>query len=415
MRRSQRLRRTESSSCGKVLSYINTEINGTRSATTPTCTSQKTLSSKLSTFDAKNKEYWLIEWNTGGATYINNSILQADYFYKMLFSELFSNPRIKNCVFWAASMGNSGDDYNQAYSHWGGMMRSKITSSSNWYINKQATFYPASNIGKIFKYDTKLIDLNWNNWSDNTISSFIRTSFTGIDKNNFFIRPFIKQLTNPLTNQIKLYIYFSNMSSTSITVDYANFNINTPYYACSGNQGSTNYTFKPTFGGVTANYYDVAKINYIKTSALNWGIPTYEPERWFNYNYQSAQVSGGYNYNNSNIIPPYSVGMIEVTLSTNPVACGDPSGRYKKDDIDTKTVNNNFSVYPNPSNDIINFNFKDEISREISIYNLEGKLVYSTKTTKSNNQISFKELPKGIYNYFIKTDFENLNGRFILQ
>lgn len=107
--------------------------------------------------------------------------------------------------------------------------------------------------------------------------------------------------------------------------------------------------------------------------------------------------------------------MIEVTLSTNPVACGDPSGRYKNEDIDTKTVNTNFSVYPNPSNDIINFNFKDEISREITIYNLEGKLVYSTKTTKSNNQFSFKELPKGIYNYFIKTDFENLNGRFILQ
>ena len=90
------------------------------------------------------------------------------------------------------------------------------------------------------------------------------------------------------------------------------------------------------------------------------------------------------------------------------------SGRYKND-IDTKETKSNFSVFPNPSNDIINFDFKEEMNREINIYSIEGKLVYSTKTSKLNNPISFKDYPKGIYNYFIKTDSDNQTGKFILQ
>lgn len=272
-----------SATCSDVLRYNNKYINATLSPTTPTCLLKKQLSDRLNGLDSKNKEYWIIEWNAAGTnniagTNILNSIMHADYYYKMLFSEFMQNSRIKNCIYWATTMGYNGPsivlgNYKQDYGHWGGMMSQDIPNTSNWFINKQATYYPASYVSKIFKNDLQFINhYDWTNWSNtNAIPPFIRTNFTGIDKNNLLIRPFIKTLTNPLTNQIKLYIYFSNMSSTSITVDYANFNINTPYYACSGNQGSTNYTFKPTPGGVVAQYADIAKISYIKNECIKLG------------------------------------------------------------------------------------------------------------------------------------------------
>ncbi|MEZ5053316.1 MAG: hypothetical protein R2807_00880 [Chitinophagales bacterium] len=147
----------------QILDFINNDINGT--GNNANCGKQ--LSSRLSTLDSKNKEYWILEWNTSDKININNSILHAEYYYKMLFSEFIPNNRIKNCIYWAASMVDNGPVFNQSYPHWGGMMRHKITNANDWFINKQATYYPALYFNKIFKDNMKLIDnYNWNNWSD---------------------------------------------------------------------------------------------------------------------------------------------------------------------------------------------------------------------------------------------------------
>lgn len=396
----------------QILDFINNDINGT--GNNANCGKQ--LSSRLSTLDSKNKEYWILEWNTSDKININNSILHAEYYYKMLFSEFIPNNRIKNCIYWAASMVDNGPVFNQSYPHWGGMMRHKITNANDWFINKQATYYPALYFNKIFKDNMKLIDnYNWNNWSDfGQIPSFIRTNFNSLNKNKFFIRPFIKTLTNPLTHIINMYIYFSNMSSETVTVDYSNFYINTPFYSCSGNQGATNYTFKATPGGIVENYYDVATINYIKTNSTNWGIGQ-EPERWFNYSFTSKQHQGWYDFDSSNIIPPYSVGMINLTLSTSECN-GSTSIINKAIDKQEKNIYNKFLLYPNPTKEIINFEFSDNGTKKIEIYDIQGKVIKNIITNDNSYYLNMSGCSKGVYIYTILYEDGKIEkSKFILE
>ncbi len=62
--------------------------------------------------------------------------------------------------------------------------------------------------------------------------------------------------------------------------------------------------------------------------------------------------------------------------------------------------NNNITIYPNPNTGIINFNNPNNEAAQVYLYNLQGKLVYKTKTNQNNTEIS---LP------------ENLTGMFIIK
>lgn len=54
------------------------------------------------------------------------------------------------------------------------------------------------------------------------------------------------------------------------------------------------------------------------------------------------------------------------------------------------------SVYPNPSKDILNVNYKSVIT-DIKIYNLLGQEVYSSKINKSDFQLNISHLSSGAY------------------
>ena len=80
-------------------------------------------------------------------------------------------------------------------------------------------------------------------------------------------------------------------------------------------------------------------------------------------------------------------------------------------DIETGILNsviNHFSVYPNPSNGILYFNFKElERPLRVEITNLTGKTIYTRRHVPLDNplQIDLSNQPKGIY--FIKIETEN--------
>lgn len=56
-------------------------------------------------------------------------------------------------------------------------------------------------------------------------------------------------------------------------------------------------------------------------------------------------------------------------------------------------------VYPNPTSDILTFNFGDYDTSEVkyALYDITGKLIFNWKTLQNNNSISLKELVMGVY------------------
>jgi len=62
-----------------------------------------------------------------------------------------------------------------------------------------------------------------------------------------------------------------------------------------------------------------------------------------------------------------------------------------------------FNIYPNPFNDIINFNFNEKNAFQIRIYDLLGKSIFSQNVSNSDKEMDLSFLPKGIYLLQIKT------------
>lgn len=55
------------------------------------------------------------------------------------------------------------------------------------------------------------------------------------------------------------------------------------------------------------------------------------------------------------------------------------------------------SMFPNPTNSMLNVNFKNEEKVNFYVYSLDGKVVKSGVFTSSNNELSVQELPSGVY------------------
>ena len=79
----------------------------------------------------------------------------------------------------------------------------------------------------------------------------------------------------------------------------------------------------------------------------------------------------------------------------------------------TFSESDNF-IYPNPTNDCINFNLSQKSSSgKISFYNLSGQLVLETKITNQLESICLKSLNKGVYFYKLEFDDFLKSGKII--
>mgnify|MGYP001129262313 CR=1 FL=1 len=63
-------------------------------------------------------------------------------------------------------------------------------------------------------------------------------------------------------------------------------------------------------------------------------------------------------------------------------------------------ANNEFKIYPNPSNGILNIDIASNESQTITVFSSCGKLLQTLSSIKTNFQLDLSEYPKGIY--FIK-------------
>ncbi len=77
----------------------------------------------------------------------------------------------------------------------------------------------------------------------------------------------------------------------------------------------------------------------------------------------------------------------------------------------------NVKVYPNPANDIINFELNTDENVTITIYKIDGSVVKTTSAFQRLNAVSIDNLDKGSYMYTVSTLNGNIvkTGQFIKQ
>ncbi len=92
------------------------------------------------------------------------------------------------------------------------------------------------------------------------------------------------------------------------------------------------------------------------------------------------------------------------TLPENPIPAG--NGSASIDELADKLV----SVYPNPTNDIINVTLTSDNSSEYSINATDGRLVMSGQLTNGNNTIDLQSILPGTY--FLST---TINGTLVTK
>lgn len=350
-----------------------------------------TLNGINSYFDYKNKEYWYLEYNLT-AKNTQNSLLHADWFYKNLFTHLMPNDKIKYAIYWGSvgTPNSVADTLNPAASHWSSLLR--FEGSSPRYND---AYYPATYVSEIFTNNLKLLNVDWNNWQ--TLSYVQTTNFTGIDNNNLFLRCFVDSIVNIGTHgskEVYLYIYFSNTSNQKISVNY-----NTMAFA----------PYKTGYTNFIANTSKQIEINYEQRPYSSFSTVSWNNNKF---------ISTGNVYNSTDTIREYSIGYIKIPLISTCTYCRLKSDEVPKNNIDKTTDgNNDFIFFPNPSNGIVNFEFKNaEDYRSIEIYDLAGKIILQKEVSRNAEKLDLSIFSKGVYLYkIIKQTGDPIVEKFILQ
>ena len=78
--------------------------------------------------------------------------------------------------------------------------------------------------------------------------------------------------------------------------------------------------------------------------------------------------------------------------------------------VDTFNETNDFTIYPNPSTDLININsINNQSFTLVKVYDLSGKMLIES----SDNKISVSNLSRGVYLLKIMTESGELTKKFI--
>ena len=81
-----------------------------------------------------------------------------------------------------------------------------------------------------------------------------------------------------------------------------------------------------------------------------------------------------------------------------------------------ETANNVVSIYPNPTNGMVNINFGGNNSTvNYSISSIEGKMVETGKTSTNNITVDLSNESKGVYFIKIKTESTSTVYKLIKQ
>lgn len=85
--------------------------------------------------------------------------------------------------------------------------------------------------------------------------------------------------------------------------------------------------------------------------------------------------------------------------------------------INSSSISNSFTIYPNPVNNILNVKFSSPEKYEIQISDVNGKLIIKKNMlpTASLSQLSVSELPQGVYFIKMISSLKTFSKKFIKQ
>jgi len=157
------------------------------------------------------------------------------------------------------------------------------------------------------------------------------------------------------------------------------------------------------------------------TAMLSWNEPTPAPTGGYEYIVQDAGLgypsgaegtfTNGTEVLLENLAPltEYDV-YVKANCSTNGSAWAGPITFTTEDELGISDFNKNqFKLYPNPVNDVVNVSYKTEID-SISIYSITGQLVYDNVIHTSSAQINVSHLSSGLY--ILEANVEGNKVRF---
>ena len=77
----------------------------------------------------------------------------------------------------------------------------------------------------------------------------------------------------------------------------------------------------------------------------------------------------------------------------------------------------NVSVFPNPTQGILNVNFDGYKSQlvQMNIFNSNGKLVMAKELLKSSNSFDISSLPKGVYVVDLKSGLNTSSSKIVVN
>jgi hypothetical protein len=83
-------------------------------------------------------------------------------------------------------------------------------------------------------------------------------------------------------------------------------------------------------------------------------------------------------------------------------------------DID---LTNQFAIYPNPVNDIVNISFsgKSKNGYNVSVYSIQGSKIYSSYSKERSTSINISTLPKGMYLLNITSDKGSMTRKIVKE
>jgi len=80
-----------------------------------------------------------------------------------------------------------------------------------------------------------------------------------------------------------------------------------------------------------------------------------------------------------------------------------------------KNVNNNFKIYPNPSNSLFNLQIDSFENANITIEDLSGRIILTQELTSENSVINLNNKAKGVYLIKLNIDNQIYNSKLILK
>jgi len=184
----------------------------------------------------------------------------------------------------------------------------------------------------------------------------------------------------------------------------------------------TNYT-NPVFSFMSAYNYAGDPL-VVKISTNYDGVSDPNTASWTDL---AATLSpGGWAYTPSGDIDISGYSGNNVRLAFKYTSSATAASTWEIDDllitgvrlVGVQEINSNeFSIYPNPSQGIVNLKFSNTEKKQIEVYSILGNSVYSETTSKGSVQLNLTDLNKGVY--FIKISDQNgstlITKKMILQ